>query len=355
MSLLFSPLTIAGTTFKNRAWISPMCQYSATNGVVGQWHDVHYGSFATSGAGLVMSEATAVSPEGRISIVCPGIWNDAQEAAWKKNVEVIHGQGGLVGIQLAHAGRKASSFIPWGDHAIASREEGGWQPVAPSPIAFDGYEIPHELSKEEIGRIVSDFTQAACRSLDAGFDVLEIHAAHGYLIHEFLSPLSNLRTDEYGGSFENRIRLLLEIVAAVKAELAARTPLFVRISATDWVEGGWDLNQAISLTKELKILGVDLIDVSSGGLDPRQQIELKPGYQVHFSKAIRSEAGIATSAVGLITSGPQAEQILESGEADAVMIGRAALRNPRWALQAAEELGEVVPWPLPLERGRTVR
>lgn len=355
MSVLFTPLSLAGITFKNRAWIAPMCQYSATDGVVGQWHEVHYGSFATGGAGLVMSEATAVSPEGRISIACPGIWNATQAVAWKKNVEVIHHQGGLVGIQLAHAGRKASSYIPWGDHAIASRQEGGWQPVAPSSIAFEGYEMPRELSIDEIADIVRHFAEAAQRALQIGFDVLEIHAAHGYLLHQFLSPLANLRTDEYGGSLENRMRFLLEVVAAVKSEIASTVPLFVRISATDWVDGGWDLEQSIALAKELKLLGVDLIDVSSGGLDPRQQIELKPGYQVHFSSAIRREAGIATSAVGLITSGPQAETVLEAGDADAIMVARAALRNPRWALQAAEELGEVVPWPLPLERGRTVR
>ena len=354
MSKLFSPMTLSGVTFANRAWISPMCQYSAPEGVVGDWHRVHFGSFATGGAGLVMAEATAVSPEGRISIVCPGIWNEVQTQAWAEIVQIVHGQGGKIGIQLAHAGRKASSFIPWGDHAIATREEGGWQPVAPSAVAFDGYEVPHELSLDEISQIVAAFTAAAERALAAGFDVLELHAAHGYLLHEFLSPLSNFREDHYGGSLDNRMRLILEVVDCVKA-VSKGVPIFVRISASDWVAGGWDLDQSIILAQQLKEHGVSLIDVSSGGLDPRQQIDLKPGYQVHFASAIRSRADLPVSAVGLITSGAQAETILEAEDADAIMVGRGALRNPRWALQAAEELNEVIAWPLQLERGRLVR
>lgn len=354
MSKLFSSLTVGGVTFPNRLWISPMCQYSAVDGLIGEWHDVHYASFATGGAGLVIAEATAVSPEGRISIVCPGIWTDDQALAWKTQVETIHRHGGLIGIQLAHAGRKASQFIPWGGHLVASPDEGGWQPVGPSELAFDGYETPRALTRNEIDELVSRFADAAQRSLGAGFDVLEIHAAHGYLLHEFLSPLSNQRTDEFGGSLENRMRFLLEVVRAVREVTPKEKALFVRISASDWVDGGWTLDESIQLCGQLKEFGVDLVDVSSGGLDPRQQIDLKPGYQVSFSAAIRKQVGIPTSSVGLITSGPQAEAILEEGGADAIMVGRAALRNPRFALQAAEELGEYVPWPIQISRGRTV-
>ena len=355
MSQLFSPLTIAGKTFKNRAWIAPMCQYSANDGLVGEWHRLHFSSLATGGAGLIVAEATAVTPEGRISIACPGLWNDDQIHAWKPMVDIIHSHGALAGIQLAHAGRKASSFIPWGDHAIATREEGGWQPVAPSPVAFEGYETPRELNQREIKELIESFALSAARAIDAGFDVLEIHAAHGYLLHQFLSPLSNHRTDDFGGSLENRMRLLLQVTARVREVAGSQVPLFVRISATDWFEGGWNLEEAIELCGALKKLGVDLIDVSSGGLDPRQQIKIGPGYQVPFSAAIRSQVGISTSAVGLITTGPQAEAILKAGEADAIMVARAALRNPRWALMAAEELNEVIDWPRQIDRGRLVR
>ncbi len=355
MSKLFSPFTLRSLTFRNRAWVAPMCQYSAVDGVVGNWHTLHYASLATGGAGLIVSEATAVSPEGRISIVCAGLWSDAQTLAWKANVDLVHSQGGLVAIQLAHAGRKASSYIPWGDHAIATREEGGWQPLAPSPVPFEGYEAPHELTASEISEIVGQFAAAAERSVEAGFDVIEIHAAHGYLLHEFLSPLSNLREDEYGGSLDNRSRFLTAVVNAVRLVIPSSMPLFVRISATDWVEGGWNLTESILLAERLKELGVDLIDVSSGGLDPSQKIEIKPGYQVHFAAEIRNRAQVPVSAVGLITSGLQAEEILEANEADAIMVARAALRNPRWPLQAAEELGEAIPWPVQLDRGRTVR
>ena len=355
MSQLFSPLTIAGKTFKNRAWIAPMCQYSANDGLVGEWHRLHFSSFATGGAGLIVAEATAVTPEGRISIACPGLWNDDQIHAWKPMVDIIHSHGALAGIQLAHAGRKASSFIPWGDHAIATREEGGWQPVAPSPLAFEGYETPRELNQREIEELIESFALSAARAIKAGFDVLEIHAAHGYLLHQFLSPLSNHRTDDFGGSLESRMRLLLQVTDRVREVAGSQVPLFVRISATDWFEGGWNLEEAIELCGALKKLGVDLIDVSSGGLDPRQQIKIGPGYQVPFSAAIRSQVGISTSAVGLITTGPQAEAVLEAGEADAIMVARAALRNPRWALMAAEELNEVIDWPRQIDRGRLVR
>jgi 2,4-dienoyl-CoA reductase-like NADH-dependent reductase (Old Yellow Enzyme family) len=332
-----------------------MCQYSATNGVVGVWHRVHLGSFATGGAGLVFAEASAVTPEGRISIACPGLWSEAHVDAWRPITDFAHSQGTRMGIQLAHAGRKASTMAPWDDHLMASADEGGWMAVAPSPLAFEGYPVPHELSVEEIADIVRSFAGAARRAVRAGFDVLEIHAAHGYLIHEFLSPISNTRVDAYGGCFENRARVLVEIVDAVRSSVDPGTPLFVRISATDYVEGGWDLEQSIELAKVLKTKGVDLIDVSSGGNVAGVRIPLGPGYQVPFADAIRREAAIATAAVGLITEPEQAEEIVSSGEADAVLLARAMLRNPRWALGAAERLGDVIAWPRQFERARTLK
>ncbi len=354
-SLLFTPLTIRGVEFKNRAWVSPMCQYSAVDGLVGEWHRAHLESFATGGAGLIMVEATGVNPKGRISVACPGIWNNELASAFTPMVNFAHDMGSKMGIQLAHAGRKASSMRPWDDHQNASEAEGGWIAVAPSAIAFEGYPTPQELTIEEIEATIQDFISAAKSAVAAGFDVLEIHSAHGYLLHEFLSPLSNLRIDKYGGNFEGRTRFLREVVSGIRAVVPSTVPLFVRISATDWVDGGWDLAQSIELAIILADLGVDLIDVSTGGNVPGVKIPVGPGYQVPFADEIRKASGVLTSSVGLITDAAQAEDILASGKADAVMLGREMLRNPRWPLHAAEELGEVIAWPLPYERARTLK
>jgi 2,4-dienoyl-CoA reductase-like NADH-dependent reductase (Old Yellow Enzyme family) len=355
MTMLFSPFTIRSTTFTNRAWVSPMCQYSATNGVVGAWHLVHLGSFATGGAGLVMAEASAVTPEGRITNACAGLWNEEHVVAWRAITDFIHTQTSKVGIQLAHAGRKASTMRPWDDHVVATESEDSWEAVAPSALAFDGYPVPHVLTREEIGALVGHFADAADRALRAGFDLVEIHAAHGYLFHEFLSPLSNQRHDDYGGSLENRSRLLLRVVGAVRERIGDDVALFVRISASDYTEGGWDLDQSVELAKMLRDASVDLIDVSSGGNVASATIPVGPGYQVPFAHEIRDKVSIATSAVGLISEPAHAEQILQDGSADAVMLARASLRNPRWALNAAESLGEVIYWPVQFERARTLR
>jgi 2,4-dienoyl-CoA reductase-like NADH-dependent reductase (Old Yellow Enzyme family) len=332
-----------------------MCQYSAVDGVVGPWHLVHLGGFATGGAGLVMAEASAVTPEGRISIACPGLWNEVQVNAWRTVTDFIHTQGTKAGIQLAHAGRKGSTMRPWDDHLMATKAEGGWQAVAPSALAFEGYAVPHALSVEEIDALVEDFANAADRALRAGFDLVELHAAHGYLFHEFLSPLSNLRDDEYGGSLDNRARLLLRAVDAVRARIGEEVPMFVRISASDYTSLGWDIDESVELSKMLREAGVDLVDVSSGGNVANATIPIGPGYQVHFAQRIRDEASIPTAAVGLINDAAQAEQILSDGSADAVFLARAFLRNPRWALGAAEALGEFITWPKQLERARTLR
>lgn len=353
-SSLFKPLTLRNFEFPNRVWVSPMCQYSAIDGVVGAWHQNHLGALATGAAGLIVVEASAVAPAGRISVACPGLWNDEQAAAFKPIVEFAHSQQVPMGIQLAHAGRKGSSMRPWDDHLVATKAEGGWETVSATAAAFNNMPTPRELSVVEIKNLVSDFAEAAKRAKTVGFDVIEIHAAHGYLLHQFYSPISNQRTDEYGGSFENRIRFLLEVTKSVRAAIGDETVLFVRISATDWVAGGWDIEDSIKLAKELKALGVDLIDVSSGGAVHNAQIPVSPGYQVEFAARIKSEAEIATSAVGLITDAHQADEIVASGKADAVMLARAMLRNPRWAMQAAEQLGEVIPWSNQLLRGRTV-
>lgn len=355
MTRLFSPLTVRSTTFTNRAWVSPMCQYSADDGVVGSWHLVHLGSFATGGAGLVMAEATAVNPSGRISVACPGLWNDEQVRAWRTVTDFVRSQGTKVGVQLAHAGRKASTLRPWDDHLMAGPDEGGWEAVAPSPLAFEGYPVPHALGEEEIEGLVEDFAEAAARALRAGFDLVEIHAAHGYLLHEFLSPLSNQREDQFGGSFENRARFLLRVVDAVRGRIGDTTPLFVRISASDYAAGGWDIEESVRLSVRLRDAGVDLIDVSSGGNVAGVSIPVGPGYQVHFARRIRHEAAVATAAVGLITDAHQAQDILDEGSADAVLLARAHLRNPRWALAAAESLDEVIAWPVQFERARSVR
>lgn len=353
-SQLFTPLTIRGVEFKNRVWVSPMCQYSAIDGVVGTWHIVHLGSFATGGVGMIMVEVTAVMPSGRISIGCSGIWSDRHAEAFKPSIDFVHSQGSLIGIQLAHAGRKGSTMKPWDDHEIATLSEGGWETIAPSAIAYRDFPVPHEMTIDEIEAAKQAFVDAAVRSEKAGFDLVEIHAAHGYLFHQFFSPLTNTRTDLYGGSFENRIRFLVDTAQAVRIALKESTPLFVRISATDWVEGGWDLTDAVELCKRLKDVGVDLIDVSSGGLVHDAKITTGPGYQVHFAEAIKNDSVILTSAVGQITEAEQAEEIIASHRADAVMIGRQMLRNPRWAIAAAEELGEKIPWSLQLERSRRI-
>ena len=353
MSALFDPITIGNVDFPNRVWVSPMCQYKAVDGFVGQWHEVHLGSFATGGTGLIMVEATGVVPEGRISIGCPSIEDQAHAQAFKSMIDFAHQHNVKMGIQLAHAGRKASTMHPWDDHRMASPAEGGWQSVSSSAIAFEGYAEPRALTVDEIHQLTNDFASAAKRSVEVGFDVIELHAAHGYLFHQFYSPLANTRTDEYGGSFENRIRFLIETVDAVKAAIPAGTPLFVRISATDWVDDGWNLIDSVELCAQLKAHGVDLVDVSTGGNVHNAPIKATPGFQVPFATAIKAETGILTSAVGLITEPEQADHIVQTGEADAVFLARAFLRNPRWPLFAAEKLGVDVPWPLPLERGRS--
>ena len=348
MSPLFSPVTLRDLVVRNRVWVSPMCQYSAVDGVPNDWHLVHLGSFARGGAGLVFTEATAVAPEGRISPADTGIWNDEQRDAWARIVDFVHGQGATAGMQLAHAGRKASTRPPFEGRGYVPPEEGGWQTVGPSAVPFPGLPAPQELTASDLDRVVADFEAAARRALDAGFDVLEIHAAHGYLLHEFLSPLSNERTDEYGGSFENRVRLLLRVVEAVRAVVPEAAPLVVRISATDWVDDGWTVDDSVALARLLREAGVDLVDVSSGG-NALASIPTEPGYQVPFARRIRDEAGIATGAVGLVTEPKQADEIVADGAADVVLLARALLRDPHWPLRAAHELGvpvgEGIDWP----------
>ena len=354
MASLFDPIKIREVTFANRIWVSPMCQYSAENGVATYWHDIHIGSFATGGAGMIMMEASGVVPEGRISTKCLGLWNEEQSKRLKPIVDFAHSMGTKIGIQLAHAGRKASCLPPWSDHPMASQEEGGWECVAPSPISFGGkYPVPRELTKNEIEELVRSFASAAKRAVAAGFDLVEIHAAHGYLIHQFLSPISNQRDDEYGGSFENRIRFILDIARAVRNAIPESMPLFTRISASDWLEGGWTIEDSVQLSKLLKEAGVDLIDVSSGGTSSGAPVPVGPGYQVPFATKIKEEAAIPTCAVGLITQAHQADEIVRSGNADAVMMAREFLRNPRWPLQAAQELKAEVSWPVQLIRGKS--
>jgi 2,4-dienoyl-CoA reductase-like NADH-dependent reductase (Old Yellow Enzyme family) len=345
---LFDPLVIQDVTFANRVFVSPMCEYSSTDGYATDWHFVHLGSRAVGGAGLVLTEATAVLPEGRISPQDLGIWSDDHIEPLARIVRFIHEQGSVAGMQLAHAGRKASTYRPWDGNGAILEKDGGWNDVvAPSALRFtDSYPMPKELSIDAIKNITSAFAAAARRACEAGFRVIEIHAAHGYLLHEFLSPLSNHRADAYGGSFENRTRLLRETVAAVRKSWPERAPLFVRISATDWVEGGWDIEQSVELARQLKELGVDLMDCSSGGNVPRAQIPVGPGYQTAFADQIRREANILTGAVGMITSPIQAEQIVTTGQADAVIIAREFLRDPYWPLRAARELGQPISWPV---------
>jgi len=348
---LFSPLRIREIELKNRIVVSPMCEYSAKDGHPQTWHLVHLGSRAIGGAGLVFTEASAVEERGRISSVDTGIYEDAHVESWRPIVEFIRAHGAVPGMQLAHAGRKASTAPPWIGGKPVAVKEGGWQPVGPSALAFDsGYTVPRELSVREIGEIVGAFQKSAERALTAGFEVIEIHAAHGYLLHQFLSPLSNTRTDEYGGNLENRIRLTAQVVRAVREVWPQRLPLFVRISATDWKEGGWDLAQTIALARELKPLGVDLIDASSGGTALGVKVPLGPGYQTGFAEAIRKEAGIATGAVGMITEPAQAETILSTEQADLVFLARELLRDPYWPRRAAKALDVKIKAPVQYER-----
>ena len=353
MPLLFEPLTLRGVTLRNRIAVSPMCQYSATDGLPDSWHLVHLGARAVGGAALVLTEAAAVSPQGRITPQDAGIWSDEQAAAWLPITTFVKAQGAAVGIQLAHAGRKASTFRPWGErHGSVPVADGGWPTEAPSALAFGRYAEPAALDQAGIDQVIADFVAATVRSIAAGFDVVEIHGAHGYLLHSFCSPLSNTRTDAYGGSFENRIRLPLAIVDAVRAAWPADKPLLYRLSASDWVEGGWTLEESVALSTVLRERGVDLVDVSSGGLDPAQQIVVGPGYQVHFAEAIRLGAEILTGAVGQISEAEQAEQILAAGSADLIFVARELLRDPYWPLRAAATLNAVITWPVQYERAR---
>ncbi|MDF5716364.1 MAG: NADH:flavin oxidoreductase/NADH oxidase [Rhizonema sp. NSF051] len=352
MAHLFEPLTIGSVTFRNRIAVAPMCQYSSTDGYANDWHLVHLASRAVGGAGLVLTEAAAVEPRGRISPQDLGIWSDGHIEALAKCVALIHNLGAIAGIQLAHAGRKASTAAPWEGGKAVNESAGGWRPlVSSSAIAFsEKHPIPEALNIEEIQQTISAFVQAAKRSVEAGFKVIEIHAAHGYLLHQFLSPISNQREDEYGGSFENRTRLLREVAQRVREVLPEGYPLWVRISATDWVENGWDIEQSIALSDKLKSLGVDLIDCSSGGNLPHVKVPSGPGYQTVFASQIRNEANILTGAVGLITSPEQADHIIRTGQADIVLLARELLRNPYWPSEAAKKLGQNKVWPVQYER-----
>ena len=347
MAKLFSPLKLKDVEFKNRIFVPPMCQYSAEKGMPDDWHLVHLGTRAVGGAALVITEATSVSPEGRISPGDCGIWSDAHTEAFKPITAFIEARGAVPGIQIGHAGRKASTDAPWRGGRPLSERDNGWQPIAPSPIAFDkDYDVPREMTEADLDRVVAEFTAAAERSLSAGFKILELHMAHGYLLHQFLSPISNLRKNQWGGGLENRQSFPLKVTAAVRKVWPENLPLFVRISCTDWVENGWDLSQSIDFCRRLKELGVDFIDCSSGGMVPDAVIPTSPGYQTPFSAAIRREVGIATGAVGLITAPAQAEQILATEQADAVLLGRELLSNPYWPLNAAAVLGVELPWPV---------
>lgn len=352
MAHLFEPLKIREVSFRNRIAVSPMCQYSSTDGYANDWHLVHLTTRAVGGAGLVFTEAAAVEPRGRISPEDLGIWSDEHIETLAKIVELVENFGAVAGIQLAHAGRKASTAKPSQGGKAVDESQGGWRPVvSSSAIAFNqDSPVPEALSLQGIQEVINAFVQAAKRSLQAGFKVVEIHAAHGYLLHQFLSPLSNQRTDDYGGSFDNRTRLVREVVQAVREVWPEAYPLWVRISATDWVDQGWDIEQSIALSKIFKSLGVDLIDCSSGGIIPGVRIPVKPGYQTQFSDRIRREANILTGAVGLITSPEQADQLIRTGAADIVLLGRELLRNPYWPHSAAKELGLDQPWPVQYER-----
>ncbi|WQQ24488.1 NADH:flavin oxidoreductase/NADH oxidase [Nocardioides renjunii] len=351
---MFSPVTLRDLTLRNRVWVAPMCQYSAADGVPDEWHLVHLGSFARGGAGLVLTEATAVVPEGRISPEDTGLWNDEQQAAWSRIVDFVHAQGAAAGVQLAHAGRKASTYSGFtGERGGVPDADGGWRPVGPSAEPFEGLRPdPEPLDAAGIARVVTAFGDAAECAVAAGFDVIELHGAHGYLLHEFLSPLSNHREDGYGGSFEGRVRLVLEVVREVRRRVPAGMPLLLRVSATDWVEGGWTADETVRLAELVREAGVDLVDTSTGGNVPRADIPVEPGYQVPFARRLRTEAGVPTGAVGLITEPKQAEEILADGSADVVLLGRELLRDPHWPLRAAYELGETGTdlWPVQYRR-----
>jgi 2,4-dienoyl-CoA reductase-like NADH-dependent reductase (Old Yellow Enzyme family) len=346
-AMLFTPLSLRDVVLRNRIAVSPMCQYSAVDGLANDWHLVHLGSRAVGGAGLVVFEATAVEARGRISPADLGLWNDAQVEPLARVVRFVEAQGAVACLQLAHAGRKASTRVPFEPGAPAlTPEQGGWVTVGPSPLPFgDGYQAPEALPEAGLPGLVQAFVSAARRARAAGFRMVEVHAAHGYLLHQFLSPLSNRRTDRYGGGFENRTRLVREVVEAVRREWPEKLPLLVRISATDWMEGGWDVPQSVELGKALRGLGADLIDVSSGGLSPLARIPAGPGYQAGFAERIRREAGVATGAVGMIIAPEQADAVLRSGQADLVLLAREMLRDPYFALRASKALGAEGPWP----------
>lgn len=350
MSRLFSPLALRSVEFPHRVFVSPMCQYSSEDGLPNDWHLVHLGSRAVGGAALVCVEASGVTPEGRITPWDSGIWSEAHARAWKPVADFVRAQGSVPGIQLAHAGRKASCDKPWNGGKSLDPAQGGWQTLGPSALAFGDYSVPRAMTADEIHATVDAFARAAGHALAAGFDVVEVHGAHGYLLHEFVSPLSNRRTDAYGGAFDNRVRFPLEVARAVREAWPADKPVLYRISATDWVEGGWDLAQSIELARRLKALGIDMVDCSSGGNVHPAKIPLGPGYQVPFAEAIRREAGIPTASVGLISDAVQAEQIVSLGRADAVFLARAMLRAPYWARHAAKTLGVEMPWPDPYKR-----
>ena len=353
MALLFEPLQIRTIELKNRIVVSPMCQYSSEDGFANDWHLVHLGSRAAGGAGLVFCEATAVSPEGRITPSDLGIWKDEHIVFLQRITTFIKANGAVPGIQLAHAGRKASHHVPWKGSAVLTAEEGAWQTFAPSAVGYkESDPLPQAISIDDIKKLVNDFSNAAKRAMEAGFKVIEIHAAHGYLLNEFMSPLSNARTDEYGGSFENRIRLILEIVAAIRKIISTNLPLFVRISATDWVEGGWTVDDSVRLAVILKDNGVDVIDCSTGGNISTQNISVSPLYQVPFAEKIKKETGILTGAVGIITTPQQAEEILTKHQADLILLARQFLRDPYFPLHAARELGVNVPWPDQYDRAK---
>ncbi|MBV9962264.1 MAG: NADH:flavin oxidoreductase/NADH oxidase [Parafilimonas sp.] len=353
MALLFEPLSIRSIQFKNRIVVSPMCEYSSEDGFANDWHLVHLGSRAVGGAGLIIAEATAVSPEGRITPDDLGIWKDAHIDFLKRITAFIEAHGSVPGIQLAHAGRKASHSSPWKGNRPLSQNEGGWTTLAPSAVAYKETDpLPRKMSTEDIEQLKNDFTNATLRAMQAGFKVIELHAAHGYLLNEFLSPLSNHRTDDYGGCFENRVRLLLEVVDAVRSVLTETLPLFVRISASEWVEGGWSIEDSVQLAKLLKNKAVDMIDCSSGGNISTQKITVKPLYQVPFAERIKKEAGIATAAVGMITTAEECEEILQRGQADLVIMARQLLRDPYFPLHAAKKLNTDIPWPVQYERAK---
>jgi 2,4-dienoyl-CoA reductase-like NADH-dependent reductase (Old Yellow Enzyme family) len=358
MTSLFDPLDLRGVRIRNRIWVPALCQYTvdARDGVPTDWHLVHLGSFARGGAGLIIAEATAVVPEGRISPHDTGIWNDEQVAGWRRVTDFVHTQGAVIGLQLAHAGRKASIYPEWGPLAqkgTMPESEGGWPTVSASDIPFTGYAAPRPLTVPEIAEIVAAFAAGARRAVDAGFDLVEIHAAHGYLVHQFLSPLSNVRDDEYGGSLENRARFLLEIVRAISSELGTDIPVLVRFSATDYADGGWDEHQTANVAAWAREAGADLFDISTGGLVTGVTIPSHPGYQVPFAQYVRAQAGVPVNAVGRITDARQAADIVESGQADAVMLGREMMRDPHFALHAAHELGvDVDYWPPQYLRAR---